>query len=100
MEKTMIDLRGRSFLTLKDFSEEEIQYLIKLASELKDMKKTGKPHRYLEGQNIALLFEKPSVRTRIASTVACVDLGAHPEYIGENDIQFGKKESVRDTVKV
>src|SRR5690625_7751507 len=75
MEKTMIDLRGRSFLTLKDFSEEEIQYLIKLASELKDMKKTGKPHRYLEGQNIALLFEKPSVRTRIASTVACVDLG-------------------------
>jgi ornithine carbamoyltransferase len=100
MEKTMIDLRGRSFLTLKDFSEEEIQYLIKLASELKDMKKTGKPHRYLEGQNIALLFEKPSVRTRIASTVACVDLGAHPEYIGENDFQFGKKESVRDTVKV
>jgi len=98
MEK--ISLRGRSFLTLKDFTGEEINYLIELAETLKDQKKHNIPHRYLDGQNIALLFEKPSTRTRCAFTVACVDLGAHPEYLGKNDIQFGKKESVRDTAMV
>ena len=93
-------LVGKSFLTLKHFTEEEILYLIDLSAELKEMKKQRIPHRYLEGQNIALLFEKPSTRTRCAFTVACVDLGAHPEYLGKNDIQFGKKESTRDTAKV
>ena len=93
-------LVGKSFLTLKHFTDEEILYLIDLAAELKEMKKQRIPHRYLEGQNIALLFEKPSTRTRCAFTVACVDLGAHPEYLGKNDIQFGKKESTRDTAKV
>ncbi|PWZ97029.1 ornithine carbamoyltransferase, partial [Staphylococcus pseudintermedius] len=60
----------------------------------------GIPHRYLEGKNIALLFEKTSTRTRAAFTVASIDLGAHPEFLGKNDIQLGKKESVEDTAKV
>ena len=93
-------LVGKSFLTLKDFTKEEILYLIDLSAELKEMKKQRIPHRYLEGQNIALLFEKPSTRTRCAFTVACVDLGAHPEYLGKNDVQFGKKESTRDTLSI
>lgn len=93
-------LVGKSFLTLKNHSEEEIHYLIDLAAELKAMKKKRIPHRYLEGQNIALLFEKPSTRTRCAFTAACVDLGAHPEYLGKQDVQFGKKESTRDTAIV
>ncbi|WP_121640999.1 ornithine carbamoyltransferase [Virgibacillus sp. Bac330] len=93
-------LAGRHFLTLKDFTTEDIHYLLDLASDLKEKKKAGITHRYMEGQNIALLFEKPSTRTRCAFTVACIDLGAHPEYLGKNDIQFGKKESVRDTAIV
>lgn len=67
---------------------------------MKDLKKRNIPHRYLEGKNIALLFEKTSTRTRAAFTVAAVDLGAHPEYLGANDIQLGKKESTEDTAKV
>ncbi len=100
MVNQMVHLKGRNFLALKDFTPEEIEYLIDLSAKLKQMKKDGIPHRYLEGKNIALLFEKPSTRTRCAFTVACVDLGAHPEYLGKNDIQFGKKESVRDTAIV
>ena len=100
MTQTRPNLQGRSFLAEKDFTEEEFLYLIDLAAELKDMKKRGIPHRYLEGKNIALLFEKPSTRTRCAFTVASIDLGAHPEYLGKNDIQLGKKESVEDTAKV
>ena len=97
---TKPNLQGRSFLAEKDFTEEEFLYLIDLAADLKDKKKKGIPHRYLEGKNIALLFEKPSTRTRCAFTVASIDLGAHPEYLGKNDIQLGKKESVEDTAKV
>ncbi|WP_270787309.1 ornithine carbamoyltransferase, partial [Enterococcus faecium] len=67
---------------------------------LKDLKKRGIPHHYLEGKNIALLFEKTSTRTRSAFTTAAIDLGAHPEYLGANDIQLGKKESTEDTAKV
>lgn len=100
MVNKMVHLKGRNFLALKDFAPEEIDYLIELSARLKQMKKNGIPHRYLEGKNIALLFEKPSTRTRCAFTVACADLGAHPEYLGKNDIQFGKKESVRDTAIV
>ncbi len=95
-----IDLTGRNFLALKDFTPAEINYLLELAADLKDKKQKRISHRYLEGQNIALLFEKPSTRTRCAFTVACTDLGAHPEYLGKNDIQFGKKESVEDTAIV
>jgi len=74
--------------------------LLVLAAELKDKKKAGIRERSLDGLNIALLFEKPSTRTRCAFTVACVDEGAHPEYLGKSDIQFGKKETVADTARV
>ena len=95
-----VDLRGRSSLKLLDFSPEEIKVLLALSAELKEKKKAGVRERALDGLNIALLFEKPSTRTRCAFTVACIDEGAHPEYLGKSDIQFGKKETVADTARV
>jgi len=95
-----MNLKGRSFLTLKDYTPEEIAYLIDLAAELKKEKKRGIRGNRLQGKNIALLFEKPSTRTRSAFTVACVDEGGHPEYLGTNDIQLGHKESIEDTARV
>lgn len=92
--------QGRSLLAEKDFTRAELEYLIDFSLHLKDLKKKGIPHHYLEGKNIALLFEKNSTRTRSAFTTAAVDLGAHPEFLGKNDIQLGKKESVEDTGKV
>lgn len=96
----IMKLTGRSFLTLKDFTKEEIEALLKLAKNLKEKKKQGKREGYLKGKNVALIFEKPSTRTRCAFTVACIDEGAHPEYLGKNDIQLGHKESVEDTARV
>ena len=95
-----VELKGRSFLKLLDFSSEEIRHLLTLSAELKAKKKAGIRGTALEGLNIALLFEKPSTRTRCAFTVACIDEGAHPEYLGKGDIQFGKKETVADTARV
>lgn len=95
-----MNLKGRSFLTLKDYTEEEIAYLLDLAAELKAKKKQGITGESLKGKNIALIFEKPSTRTRCAFTVGCVDEGGHPEYLGKNDIQLGHKESVEDTARV
>lgn len=92
--------QGRSFLAEKDFTRAEIEFLIDFGIHLKDLKKRRIPHHYLEGKNIALLFEKASTRTRAAFTTAAIDLGAHPEYLGKDDIQLGKKESVEDTAKV
>lgn len=92
--------KGRSFLAEKDFTKAELNYLIDFSAFLKDLKKKNIPHRYLQGKNIALLFEKTSTRTRAAFTTAAIDLGAHPEYLGSNDIQLGKKESTEDTAKV
>lgn len=92
--------QGRSFLAEKDFTRAELEYLIGFAEHLKDLKKRNVEHRYLAGKNIALLFEKTSTRTRAAFTTAAIDLGAHPEYLGANDIQLGKKESVEDTAIV
>ena len=94
------NLKGRNFLTLKDFTPKEIQFLLDLADELKRQKYAGIRGKSLEGKNIALIFEKPSTRTRCAFTVAAIDEGAHPEYLGKGDIQLGKKESVADTAKV
>ena len=74
--------KGRHFLAEKDFTRAELEWLIDFAAHLKDLKKRNIPHRYLEGKNIALLFEKTSTRTRAAFTVAAIDLGAHPEYLG------------------
>lgn len=93
-------LKGRSLLTLKDFTPEEIEYLIDLAAELKAKKKKGITGNSLKGKNIALIFEKPSTRTRCAFTVGCVDEGGYPEYLGKNDIQLGHKESIEDTARV
>lgn len=100
METAKLDMSGRSFLTLLDFSEEEIHYFVDLAKELKEKKRAGEPHRYLEGQNIALLFEKPSMPARFAHTAACAEAGAHPAYFGKSDLDFGKMESVPDIAKV
>lgn len=91
---------GRSFLACHDYTPAELNYLIDFALHLKELKKRNIPHKYLEGKNIALLFEKASTRTRSAFVVACHDLGAHPEYMGANDIHLGKKESIADTAKV
>lgn len=95
-----VTLKGRSFLTLKDFTPKEIDYLINLALELKQKKYKGIKEGLLKGKNIALIFEKPSTRTRCAFVVASFDEGAHPEYLGKGDIQLGKKESVKDTARV
>ncbi|MCL2881910.1 MAG: ornithine carbamoyltransferase [Coriobacteriia bacterium] len=94
------DFKGRSFLKEIDFTKDEFVTLIDFAAELKAAKKAGQPHRYCEGKNIALLFEKSSTRTRCAFTVASIDLGMHPEYLGAGDIQLGKKETTEDTAKV
>ncbi len=96
----MINLKGRNFLTLKDYTNDEILYLLRLATDLKAKKKSKISHQTMKGKNIALIFEKPSTRTRCAFTVACVDEGASPEYLGKNDIQLGHKESIEDTARV
>ncbi|MDF2820799.1 MAG: ornithine carbamoyltransferase [Clostridiales bacterium] len=93
-------LLGKSFLTLKDFTPDEIEYLIELSAELKSKKKNGLVGNSLQGKNIALIFEKASTRTRCAFTVAARDEGGYPEYLGINDIQLGGKESVEDTARV
>ena len=95
-----VDLRGRSFLTLKDFTGEEIEYLVDLAKDLKEKKKKSIFEKNLLNKNVALIFEKPSTRTRCSFTVGAIDEGAHPEYLGKDDIQLGHKETVEDTARV
>jgi len=95
-----MNLYGRNFLTLKDFTKEEIGYFIDLAAKLKEKKKKGILGNSLKGKNIALIFEKPSTRTRCSFTIGCIDEGAHPEYLSKDDIQLGHKESVEDTARV
>ena len=95
-----MNLKGRSFLKLLDFTPEEIQGLIDMASELKKQKKAGTPHRMHKGKSIALIFEKTSTRTRCAFEVAAADLGMHPTYLDPSGSQIGKKESIADTARV
>ncbi len=95
-----MNLKGRSFLTLKDFTPEEILYLIDLAAELKEKKKQGITGDSLKGKNIALIFEKPSTRTRCAFTVGAADEGGNPTYLAGNEIQLGHKEGIEDTARV
>lgn len=95
-----VNLRGRNFLTLMDFSPDEINYLLTLSADLKAKKRAGIRGNSLAGKNIALLFEKASTRTRCAFTVACNDEGAFPEFLGKNDIHLGAKEDVKDTARV
>ena len=96
----MFGLKGKSLLTLHDFTPEQINYLLDLAADLKAKKRMGIQGKSLAGKNVALIFEKPSTRTRCAFTVAVVDEGGHPEYLGKDDIQLGYKESVEDTARV
>ena len=96
----MMDLKGKHFLKLLDFTPEEILGLIDLAAELKAQKKAGIPHKIHEGKNIVLLFEKDSTRTRCAFEVAGHDLGMGVTYLGPTGSQMGKKESIADTARV
>ena len=95
-----MNLKGRDFLKLLDFSSEEIAYLLDLAADLKAKKKAGIPHKLCEGKNIALIFEKDSTRTRCAFEVAASDLGMGSTYLGPTGSQIGKKESIADTARV
>lgn len=95
-----ISLSGRNYLKLLDFTPDEIRYLIRLAKEFKAMKLAGTPHKYLEGKNIVLLFEKTSTRTRCSFEVAGHDLGLGVTYLDPGSSQMGKKESIEDTARV
>ena len=95
-----MNLKGRNFLKLLDFSTEEILYLIQLAAELKEKKKKGIPHDTLKGKNVALIFEKTSTRTRCSFEVAAYDLGMHATFLDPSASQIGKKESIADTARV
>ena len=90
-----MNLKGRDFLTLLDYSPEEIRYLIQLSLNFKNLKRKGLPHEYLKGKNVALLFEKDSTRTRCAFEVASYDLGMGCTYLGPTGSQMGKKESIK-----
>ena len=96
----MVDLKGRHFLTLKDFTPEEIFYLVDLAAELKRKKKEHVPVDSMRGRNVALIFEKTSTRTRCSFEVAAHDLGMGCTYLDPKSSQIGKKESIADTARV
>lgn len=91
---------NRDFLTLLDYTPDEIRFLIRLAIDFKKLKHNGVPHAYLEGKNIAILFEKDSTRTRCSFEVAAYDLGMHVTYLGPSGSQMGKKETIADTSRV
>ena len=98
--KNEMNLKGRNFLKLLDYTPEEIQYLLDLAADLKAKKKAGIPHRMHEGKNVALIFEKTSTRTRCAFEVGAYDLGMGVTYLDPSGSQIGKKESIADTARV
>ena len=95
-----MNLKGKNFLKLLDFTPEDINGLLDLAAELKAKKKAGIPHRLCEGKNIALIFEKTSTRTRCSFEVAASDLGMSAVYLDSSGSQIGKKESMKDTARV
>ena len=95
-----VNLKGRSFLTLKDFTPDEIRYMLNLAADLKAKKRAGIRGNLLAGKNIVLLFEKTSTRTRCAFEVAAYDEGAHVTFLDSKSSQMGKKETMVDTAKV
>lgn len=95
-----VNLKGRSFLTLMDFTPEEIRYMLDLAHDLKSKKRAGINNQILKGKNVVLLFEKTSTRTRCAFEVACMDEGAGVTFLDSGSSQMGKKESLEDTAKV
>ena len=95
-----VNLRGKSYLKLLDFTPAEIRYLLDLSKDFKSMKRSGVPHKYLDGKNIVLLFEKTSTRTRCSFEVAGRDLGMGVTYLDPGSSQIGKKESIPDTARV
>ena len=95
-----VSLSGRSFLKLLDFTPDEIRYLLKLSADFKSMKRAGVPHRYLEGKNVVLIFQKTSTRTRSSFEVGAMDLGMGVTYLDPNSSQMGHKESIEDTARV
>ncbi|WP_303857627.1 ornithine carbamoyltransferase [Aminicella lysinilytica] len=95
-----VNLKGRHFLTLMDFTPEEIRYMLDLAHDLKAKKRAGIHNEVLKGKNVVLLFEKTSTRTRCAFEVACLDEGAHVTFLDSKSSQMGKKETIADTAKV
>lgn len=95
-----MDLKGRDFLKVLDYTEEELKYLIGLAISFKEKKKNGESHKYLKGKNVALIFEKDSTRTRCAFEVGAYDLGMNVTYLGPTGSQMGKKETIKDTARV
>ncbi|MGM0435485.1 MAG: ornithine carbamoyltransferase [Bacillota bacterium] len=95
-----MNLKSRNFLTLLDYSSEEITYLLDLSKQLKDEKKSGIDHQHLKGKNVVLLFQKDSTRTRCAFEAGAYDLGMGVTYLGPSGSQMGKKESIKDTARV
>ena len=95
-----VNIAGRSFLKLLDFTPDEIRYLLKLSADFKSMKRAGVPHRWLEGKNVVLIFQKTSTRTRSSFEVGAYDLGMGVTYLDPNSSQMGHKESIEDTARV
>lgn len=93
-------LKGKDFLSLSDFHTDEILYLLEEAKELKSLQKQGKPHPYLSGKVLGMIFEKSSTRTRVSFEVGMLQLGGHAIFLSSKDIQLGRGESISDTAKV
>lgn len=93
-------LRGRDFISIHDFSKEEIEYMLKVGAELKKMQKQGITHHYLAGKTLGMIFQKASTRTRVAFEVGMYQLGGHALFLSPRDIQLGRGETVKDTAQV
>ncbi|MCM3764844.1 ornithine carbamoyltransferase [Neobacillus niacini] len=100
LEATKINLQGKDFLQLSDFTSEEILYMLDVAQELKGLQKQGKPQPYLNGKVLGMIFEKSSTRTRVSFEVGMLQLGGHAIFLSSKDIQLGRGESISDTAKV
>lgn len=96
----MASLKGRNILSLRNYSQDEIYQLLAKAMELKKQQKRGEPHRFLEGKTVAMLFHKPSSRTRVSFEVACSHLGVHPIFLRNDEIQLGVREPIKDMARV
>lgn len=93
-------IHHKHFLTLADYTQDELTYLVQYAIRLKELQKSGIPHRYLEGKTLAMIFEKSSMRTRVSFEAAMFHLGGHAMFIGRDEISMGKRETIPDTAKV
>jgi ornithine carbamoyltransferase len=93
-------LRGRDFISLHDFSKEEIEYMLEVAAEIKKMQKQGITHHYLAGKTLGMIFQKSSTRTRVAFEVGMYQLGGHALFLSPRDIQLGRGETIKDTARV